>query len=313
MEDATVAFEPGEGKPTLLRVTKIWDRAPHNAFTDLVRFHGRWYCTFREGERHVYGRDGQIRIIASDDGRQWHSVALLAEERVDLRDPKLSITPGGRLMVLAGGSVYEGETLRTRQPRVATSTDGQEWGPLRRILSEGEWLWRVTWHQGRVYGVSRNLDRALRLFASDDGLDYAVLCDLDVPGEPNETTLRFTVDGELIALVRREGGNKNAWIGTSTSPYVAWRWHEAGYRVRGPNFIILPSGDMWAAGRSYVGEPATVLSRFGPETYEPVLTLPSGGDTSYPGLVWHEKRLWMSYYSSHEGKASIYLAAMALP
>ena len=47
--------------------------------------------------------------------------------------------------------------------------------------------------------------------------------------------------------------------------------------------------------------------------YEPVLTLPSGGDTSYPGLVWHDGLLWMSYYSSHEGKTSIYLAKIKLP
>ena len=33
---------------------------------------------------------------------------------------------------------------------------------------------------------------------------------------------------------------------------------------------------------------------------------PSGGDTSYPGIVWHDGKLWMSYYSSHEGKARIY-------
>jgi len=40
------------------------------------------------------------------------------------------------------------------------------------------------------------------------------------------------------------------------------------------------------------------------------VTLPSGGDTSYPGLLWHEERLWVSYYSSHEGKTSIYLAVL---
>ena len=33
-----------------------------------------------------------------------------------------------------------------------------------------------------------------------------------------------------------------------------------------------------------------------------------GGDTSYPGLLWHDGVLWVSYYSSHEGKTSIYLA-----
>ena len=45
-----------------------------------------------------------------------------------------------------------------------------------------------------------------------------------------------------------------------------------------------------------------------PDSYEPVLTLPSGGDTSYAGMVWHNDLLWVSYYSSHEGKTSIYLA-----
>jgi hypothetical protein len=50
-----------------------------------------------------------------------------------------------------------------------------------------------------------------------------------------------------------------------------------------------------------------------PTSYEPALQLPSGGDTSYPGMVWHEGILWMSYYSSHEGKTSIYLARIRLP
>ena len=43
-----------------------------------------------------------------------------------------------------------------------------------------------------------------------------------------------------------------------------------------------------------------------------LLTLPSGGDTSYPGLVWHGGTLWMSYYSSHEGKTSVYVAEIGL-
>ena len=43
-------------------------------------------------------------------------------------------------------------------------------------------------------------------------------------------------------------------------------------------------------------------------TLTPALVLPSGGDTSYPGFVWWGDLLWVSYYSSHEGKASIYLA-----
>ena len=56
------------------------------------------------------------------------------------------------------------------------------------------------------------------------------------------------------------------------------------------------------------GEPFTILARLTLTGYEPVLKLPSGGDTSYPGMVWHQGLLWISYYSSHEGKTNIYLA-----
>ena len=40
------------------------------------------------------------------------------------------------------------------------------------------------------------------------------------------------------------------------------------------------------------------------------LTLPSGGDTSYAGMAFHEGLLWVSYFSSHEEKMSIYLATV---
>jgi hypothetical protein len=42
------------------------------------------------------------------------------------------------------------------------------------------------------------------------------------------------------------------------------------------------------------------------------LALPSGGDTSYAGLVEHDGLLWVSYYASHEGKTQIYLAKVDL-
>ena len=44
-----------------------------------------------------------------------------------------------------------------------------------------------------------------------------------------------------------------------------------------------------------------------------IASLNTAGDTSYAGLLWHEGSLWVSYYSSHEGKASIYLALVDLP
>src|ERR1039458_654424 len=54
----------------LVSVKKIWDAAPHNAFTDLTRFGDKWFCTFREADGHVRG-NGSIRVITSTDGERW--------------------------------------------------------------------------------------------------------------------------------------------------------------------------------------------------------------------------------------------------
>src|SRR5436189_4400788 len=56
----------------LAEVRKIWERAPHNAFTDLARFKGKWFCVFREGAAHV-SPDGALRVITSKDGKDWVS------------------------------------------------------------------------------------------------------------------------------------------------------------------------------------------------------------------------------------------------
>lgn len=321
-QDATV--------PKLVAVKKIWDVGRHNAFTDLIRWRDRWYCSFREADAHV-GGDGKIRILESLDCEKWESAALITEVGIDLRDPKLSITPDQQLMVTAGGSVYEGKTLLGRRPRVMFSADGRDWTKPQKVLEEGEWLWRTTWQAGRAYGVSYNAaarttaaakdaaetgkvepgpaDWKLKLVSSADGVKWDLIKHLDVPGHPNETTLRFLPDGELVALVRREAGNTFGWIGRSKAPFTEWSWKETNYRFGGPNFIPLPDGSLWAGSRVYPGGAKTALIQMTAQgDYTPVLTLPSGGDTSYCGFVWHQDLLWMSYYSSHEGKTSIYLA-----
>ena len=76
----------------------------------------------------------------------------------------------------------------------------------------------------------------------------------------------------------------------------------------------LPDRGLVAAVRLYDGGPRTALCWVdaGAGSLKEILKLPSGGDTSYAGMVWHEDLLWISYYSSHEGKTSIYLAQVKM-
>ena len=77
--------------------------------------------------------------------------------------------------------------------------------------------------------------------------------------------------------------------------------------------ILLPDGKLVAAVRLYsdgVQPTRTSLCVVDPLSGKIMeeLVLPSGGDTSYAGMVYHGGFLWVSYYSSHEGKTSIFLA-----
>ncbi len=302
--------------PEVLSVTKIWDQGGHNAFTDIIRHGDYFYVTFREAENHV-GSDGVIRVIRSKDGDGWESCGLLTEDSIDLRDPKISVTPDKRLMLVMGGSDYEGKELVGRQPRVAFSKNGTDWSALQRVCSEGDWLWRVTWRDGTAWGVSNHYvigedkPRSLVLYTSDDGINFRIRTTLDITGNRFEVTARFLPDDTMMLLARREESDKGAYIGTSLPPYTDWNWRNTGIRAGGPDFIRLPDGSMWAGYRNYVGKATTELAYMTASHLKPVLTLPSGGDTSYPGFAWHDDVLWMTYYSSHEEKTSIYLAKIA--
>lgn len=310
-----LAAEPSQYE--LVETTKIWDGGKHNAFTDLARWEGHFYCVFREGDGHIAG-DGGVRVLRSKDGKDWESAALILEDGVDLRDPKIVTTPDDRLMIVAGGSIYRGtRTIMGRKPRVFFSKDGTEWSEPKPVLDDWEWLWRVTWHDGIAYGASYATGSArgenewdLKLFKSKDGAAYEKVADLEVPGRPNETTLRFLDNGDMLALVRREAGDTKGWLGRSSAPYTKWDWKELPVRIGGPNFLELPDGRLMAVVRLYDKKVRTSVCELDPKTgdLKEVVTLPSGGDTSYAGMVYHDDQLWISYYSSHEGKTNIYLS-----
>ena len=294
-------------KPTLVSVTKIWDKAPHCAFTDLLRWKKTWLCCFREATGHG-GDNGTVRVITSPDGTNWKSLAVLKQPGIDLRDPKLSIHPDGRLMLLMGGIVNLNSKYHTRSPRVAFSHDGHTWSPPATVLAEDHW--RVTWHKRTGWAVSKlNEGRKPRrgfLYKTRDGIKYEYVTEMETEGI-SETTLRFLPDDTMVALIRPR------WIGLSKPPYRKWSYTDIGQPIGGPNFLITPKGTMWAAGRKYGQAAKTSLATMTGTSFQHVLELPSGGDTSYPGMVLHDGLLWMSYYSSHEGgKTSIFLAKIKL-
>ncbi|MDX1284632.1 MAG: hypothetical protein R3182_06460, partial [Draconibacterium sp.] len=184
-----------EIKLKLISAEKIWDKAPHNAFTDLVHFNNRWFCVFREGETHV-SKDGALRIITSEDGQKWESAALITSRNSDLRDAKITITPENKLM-LSGAEALHDKSKYSHQSLAWFSDDGFKWTKAYKIGDRNFWLWRTTWHNNVAYsfGYECGENKSLRLYSGKDGKDFETLNeDLEIKGYPNETSIVFKND-----------------------------------------------------------------------------------------------------------------------
>jgi hypothetical protein len=303
-----------ETTPKLVSVQRIWDKAPHNAFTDLLFHKGKWLCVFREGSKHV-SPDGSLRVITSEDGENWESLALVTHPIEDLRDAKISVAPDGKLMLNGAGMQAE-KPIRYHSFSWFSEDDGKTWSKENPIGDPGFWLWRAQWYNGKAYSMGYRTDRdrdqrIVRFYQSEDGKNYEALIDtVNLPHGAGEDITLFNEDGSALCLFRYEAGNKLAYLGKSKAPYDQWTWKQMNERIGGPNMIRLPDGRILAVMRLLKGGTRTSLSWVDPEkaTLTECLKLPSGGDTSYPGLVWKDDILWISYYSSHEEKTCIYLA-----
>jgi hypothetical protein len=323
-------------------IRRIWCEGEHNAFPDLQRFGERWYVATREGTVHGIAGFGRVRILASDDGENWESVAMFAEFG-DYRRAELSVTADGRLMVLSKFNFYreaaadenrsfdarnhDGKEYhvasRENENRVALSKDGTRWSDIRPVQGArpGAWFYSgVQWRAEWGYAIDR---QGRRLYRTRDGLNFEEVSDVPVG---NESRIAFKPDGSMVVFFR------NGSLAASPPPYSAWTLNEANkqgpHSYGGPGILALPNGRVFTASRHRVETAAldapeiekeyvdgTALFELAGEKLAPRLLIPGGGDRGYTGLAWHDGHLWMAYNapSRDADKSCIYLAKIKLP
>lgn len=308
-----------------MQVRCIWQSQQHCAFTDVIFHQHRWWCVFREGSNHM-SLDGAVRVLTSVDTENWQSQAVLTWQGGDLRDPKLFIRADGQLLLTAG--------MRWSTPVNARETiyslgflfdlEGQTWQePVIDAIGKATWRWAPSWHANTAYAVGyAGRDRQGCLYQSTDGLRWRVYVAPFFPSSPvftNESSLAFDPNDTAYCLTRRDTARGAvALLGSAQPPYENWQWRKTNTALGGPKLLRLSNGEWIAAFRKINyrrGTARTLIQKMDVKTarFKPWLSLPSGGDTSYPGLVESGGRLLVSYYSSHEyHQASIYLADIPL-
>ncbi|MEJ2702239.1 MAG: hypothetical protein P8Z79_07330 [Sedimentisphaerales bacterium] len=314
-------------------VRRVFYNGQHNAFTDLIRFKGKFYLTFRScPDGHMVHPTSSIIILSNSDADQWKQVHRFSVAKRDTRDPHF-LAFKGKLFVYTG-TWYSGETplkhenydLNKHLGYAVWSEDGVNWhGPTMLEGTFGHYIWRANTFGGKAYlcgrrkkdfaveprGEGRIVESAM--LQSDDGLIWRTRTLFqEVNGD--ETAFQFEADGTIIAIGRR--GSDRAQLLRSKPPYTQWERKDLDRYVGGP--LLTRWGDHYVVGgRKNAGDRGykTSLCWLVGDELQEFAELPSGGDNSYPGFVEiGPKRALVSWYSSHErdvdGKTitAIYLA-----
>lgn len=297
----------------LLWVNRAWKAGKHNAFTDLCYFRQRYYLVFRQASSH-HSKDGVLRIMNSVQGKKWRTVAVLQNPVADLRDGKLTVTPDGKLQLLAAAAFHD-KTQQAYQSYLWHSTDGKTW-PEPKAVGEAEyWVWRLSWLRDQAYAVAYKCgsDRHIRLYQQKASAQFEVIAPrIYAEGYANEAALLFDNQDTAWCLLRKDPDHGQ--LGHSLPPYTHWHWLDIGCRIGGPQAIFTADGKMLAVVRLYNETVRTSLVTLDQSTGEltEIMALPSGGDTSYAGMVLQQNKLLISYYSSHQGRSSIYTALLRI-
>lgn len=311
----------------------------HNAFTDLCRFRGRLYLTFRScPDGHMVHPTSCVIILCSEDaGTTWREVHRFSVRHRDTRDPHFLIFRD-RLFVYTG-TWYSGETtipiadydLNLHLGYAAWSDDGLKWhSPVMLEGTFGHYIWRAAALGDRAYlcgrrkpefevkarGEPREVESLM--LESEDGLIWRQKTVFQ-PSTGDETAFLFDEKGRGLAIARH-GEGKAAGLLRASSPAGPWERFDLGIPVGGP-LLTQWAGRYVVGGRKTANGtgPKTSLYWLANDRLTEFAELPSAGDNSYPGLVpLSDTRALVSWYSSHEqdenGRTftAIYLAELEL-
>ena len=317
-------------------VRKVFDNGEHNAFTDLVKFQGDYYLTFRScPDGHMVHPTASIIILRSDDLQEWEQVHQFSVPLRDTRDPHFLVFKE-KLFVYTG-TWYSGETtipikdydLNLHLGFAVVTQDGNDWeGPIMLEGTFGHYVWKANQYGGKAYlcgrrkhqfdvrprGEGPNVESAM--LQSEDGLSWKKIA-LFQETRGDETAFQFTSQGNVIGIARR--GSDSAQIVRSSPPYAQWDREDLDRYIGGP--LLVRWGERWVVGgrRNTKSGPKTSLCWLQGNKLHEFAELPSGGDNSYPGFLdLGGGKAIVSWYSSHErdqdGKivTAIYLADLKI-
>ena len=314
-------------------VRKIYEDGMHCAFTGMAKWKGGYYVSFRHAEQHDDVPYGDTFVIRSGNLEDWHVCGKITTGQDD-RDPTL-VAAGNCLFLYVGSAHTETAFVDDELTKVegkgwletcaSYTEDGESWRTPVPVYKRGHFLWHLYRFEDGFYSACK----CGGFLRSDDGLNWEQISHFP-QGVFGETALARLDDGCIVGAVRHRGSRQMISFVEAAPPYEEWSHWYARHRMSGPELAVI-GGRIIGAGRTNAPfddtgkKTVTTVHEIdiANRRTTPLVDLPSGGDTGYPGMVVEDNRtLLICYYSQHEyfdkekGRyptkpASIYLARLS--
>ncbi len=270
----------------------------HLAFPDLSKFNNQWYVTYREADGHLFKSFAKIKVLRSNDFKNWTLINTFEINGIDLRDPKFSYNDQTNEFYLHFMSVSDSNNGSVRKN--VYSTFNLDSGIFENVLKTlktttkypEDWFWRPMWHDGNLYSAGYG-SSGIRLYKHKNlSIEPDLILDLSNQGWSEASLLK--VDNRFFTVVRTYGETK---FGVSeSSDNVLFQWKDLPMiELGGPNMKYY-GGNFVIAGRQK-GGCSLFLYNLENNITELKFTLPAPtGDNAYPGLWIEDSTLFGVYY-----------------
>jgi hypothetical protein len=282
----------------------VVDDGRHNAFTDLLYWQGYFWLAYISSPSHFASKQSRVVILRSKDLKQWQEMARFSGNGQDIRDPKLAIIQDQLVLYALLNKQFDPEPYKTI---TAHSVDGATWSPFKDVTPEGWLLGRpVTRDNATWFAPAHRIDHGTAiLLRSMDGVTWDIHGTIHANDRADETAIQLLPDGHMLAVTRIEAGGgifgdveAGTQISRADAPYTTWT------SVR----PLLGQGSAVGRKRS-----ALFLVEENARELIHLTDLPSAGDTSYPGAVIVNGKLFISYYTNAPGKDWPWVIGMLFP
>ncbi|MFZ5856862.1 MAG: sialidase family protein [Chloroflexota bacterium] len=316
-----------------LQTWTVVDDGKHNAFTDLLHWRGQFWLAYISSPSHFASKHSRVVILRSDDAQDWQEVVRFSGNGEDIRDPKLGVVDGQLFLYALLNKRFDPEPYKTI---TAHSNDGATWSALEAVTPTGWLLGRpVTTDNATWFTPAHRIDHGTAaLLRSTDGVTWEIHSTIHAGDRADETAVQLLADGRLLAVTRLEAGGGilgNAQAGTLISsarpPFTEWTqlgWSKV-TRLDGPT-LVRHGERVYALGRrqvrvarpflgqgSALGRKRSALFVVEDGALIHLIDLPSAGDTSYPGAVIVNEKLFVSYYTNDPRHDPSWLVGMLKP